>query len=68
LPFRIVLAFSPLRTDEDDPVDRPRRSTIGCLEHVPAKLNDFADKNMLQLIDLARFLFARVIPPERKAR
>ena len=38
------------------------------LEHVPAKLHDFADKNMLQLIDLARFLFAQVIPPERKAR
>ena len=46
------------------------------LEHVPAKacpgldtgLHDFADKNMLQLIDLARILFAQVIPPERKAR
>jgi len=38
-------------------------------------LHGFADKNMLQLIDLARVrcrgpsvLFAQVIPPERKAR
>ena len=38
------------------------------LEHVPAKLHDFADKNMLQLINLARILFAQVTPPERKAR
>ncbi len=30
------------------------------LEHVPAKLHDFADKNMLQLINLARFLVAQV--------
>ena len=37
-------------------------------EHVPAKLYDFADKNMLQFIDLARILVAQVIPPERKAR
>jgi hypothetical protein len=26
-------------------------------------LHDFADKNMLQHIDLARFLFGKVIPP-----
>ena len=29
------------------------------LEHVPAKLHDFADKNMLQVFDLARFLSLR---------
>jgi hypothetical protein len=43
-------------------------SGMNGLEHVPAKLHDFADKNMLQFIDLARFLFAQVNPPERKAR
>jgi hypothetical protein len=37
-------------------------------EHVPAKLHDFADKNMLQLVDLARILFAQVVSPGRKAR
>ncbi len=36
------------------------------LEHVPEKLNDFSDKNMLQLIDLERFPLDRVIPPDRK--
>jgi hypothetical protein len=38
------------------------------LEQIPAKLHDFADKDLLQHIDLARFLFGKVIPPERKAR
>jgi hypothetical protein len=38
------------------------------LEHVPAKLNAFADKNMLQSIDLARFLSAQAVSSERKAR
>ena len=46
------------------------------LEQIPAKLHDpgsspgqaFADKDLLQLIDLARFLFGKVIPPCREAR
>ena len=38
------------------------------LQHVSAKLYGFADKNMLQIIDLARILFAQVFPLERKAR
>lgn len=33
------------------------------LEQIPAKLHDFADKDLLQHIDLARFLFGKVIPP-----
>jgi hypothetical protein len=47
-----------------------RKSASGfshpALEHVPEKLNDFSDKNMLQSIDLERFLPDRVIPPDRK--
>ncbi|QXX76341.1 hypothetical protein MHY1_03181 [Methylovirgula sp. HY1] len=45
---------------------RRRQSTHLALEHVPEKLNDFSDKNMLQLIDLERFPLDRVIPPDRK--
>ena len=30
-------------------------SRVGRTEHVPEKLNDFSDKNMLQFIDLERF-------------
>jgi hypothetical protein len=37
-------------------------------EHVAAKLNDFADNNMLQIINLARILFTWVMPPKWKAR
>jgi hypothetical protein len=41
------------------------------LEQIPAKLHDlgsrpgqaFADNDLLQHIDLARFLFGKVIPP-----
>ncbi|MHB8884050.1 MAG: hypothetical protein ACYC5H_02990 [Methylovirgula sp.] len=36
------------------------------LGHVPEKLNDFSDKNMLQLIELERSRFDRAIPPDRK--
>ncbi|QXX74192.1 hypothetical protein MHY1_01002 [Methylovirgula sp. HY1] len=36
------------------------------LEHVPEKLNDFSDKNMLQLIDLECFPLDRMSPPDRK--
>jgi len=38
------------------------------IEHVPAKLKDFADKDMLQDIELARFLFGEAIPLRREAR
>jgi hypothetical protein len=37
-------------------------------ERIPQRLADFCDKNALQHIDLARFLIARTIPFERKAR
>jgi len=33
------------------------------LEQIPAKLHDFADKDLLQHINLARLLFGKVIPP-----
>ncbi|MHB8884890.1 MAG: hypothetical protein ACYC5H_07355 [Methylovirgula sp.] len=36
------------------------------LEHVPEKLNDFSDKNMLQLIDFERFPLDRMIPSGRE--
>jgi hypothetical protein len=36
------------------------------LEHVPKKLIDFFDQNMLQLFDFKRFLSDQVIPPDRK--
>jgi hypothetical protein len=36
------------------------------LEHVPEKLNDFSDQNMLQSIDFEHLPFARVIQPRAK--
>ena len=39
------------------------RAKGGLLEHVAAKLQDFAGNNMLQVIELARFLFAWEISP-----
>ncbi len=41
---------------------------IRFLERIPQKLTDFCDENSLQFLDLARFLIARPIPAERKAR
>jgi len=38
------------------------------LEHVPAKLRDFAGEDMLQHMNLARFLFGEAIPLRREAR
>ena len=34
----------------------------------PAKVEDFCDKDLLQLINLARFLFGKPIPACREAR
>jgi hypothetical protein len=36
------------------------------LEHVPEKLIDFSDENILQLFDFEHLLLARVIQPEPK--
>jgi hypothetical protein len=36
-----------------------------CLEHVPEKLTDFSDQNMLQEIDFERILIDRMIPSDR---
>jgi uncharacterized damage-inducible protein DinB len=36
------------------------------LEHVPNKLTDFFDQNMLQLVELERFLFDQMIPSDRE--
>jgi hypothetical protein len=36
-------------------------------EHVPKKLTDFFDQNMLQLVELERFLFDQMIPSDREA-
>ena len=38
------------------------------LEQIPAKLHDFADKDLLQHVNLARFLFGKGISPCREAR
>ena len=38
------------------------------LEHVPEKWVHFSDKDMLHLIEVARILVDRVIPPDRNAR
>ena len=38
------------------------------LEQIPAKLHDFADKDLLQPFKAARFLFGKVFPPYREAR
>ena len=35
------------------------------LEHVPKKLTDFFDQNMLQVVVLERILIDRVLPPDR---
>ena len=41
--------------------------TLAVLEHVPKKLIDFFDKDMLQLFEFERFLFDYVIPRNREA-
>jgi hypothetical protein len=49
---------------------RPAESQVAGsrIEQIAAKLHDFADKDLLQHIDLARFLFGKAIPPCREAR
>jgi hypothetical protein len=42
-------------------------SKVSALEHVPKKLLDFFDKDMLQLFEFERFLFDHVIPRDREA-
>jgi hypothetical protein len=39
--------------------------TATSLEHVPEKLTDFSDQNMLQEIDFERILIDRMIPSDR---
>ena len=46
---------------------RPGRGRSTSLEHVPKKLLDFFDKDMLQLFESERFLFDHVIPRDREA-
>jgi len=41
-------------------------ATRRSLEHVPEKLVDFSDQNMLQLFDFERFLLDWMIPSDRK--
>jgi hypothetical protein len=36
-------------------------------KHIPKKLLDFFDEDMLRLFDFERFLFDRVIPRDREA-
>ena len=45
-----------------------RRGGADAVEQIPRKLTDFRDQNLLQHIDIARFLIARTIPSELKAR
>ncbi len=40
---------------------------VSPLEHVPKKLLDFFDQDLLRLIDIERFLFDHVIPRDREA-
>jgi hypothetical protein len=48
--------------------DRAGASIDPCrLEHVPKKLLDFFDQDILQLFDFERFLIDHVIPRDREA-
>jgi hypothetical protein len=48
-----------------------RRPSLGearrSSEQVPKKLTDFFEKDLLQLVDIERFLFDRTIPCDREA-
>jgi hypothetical protein len=59
---------------ESDLVERKRAAcgkrnfgVFAALEHVPKKLLDFFDKDMLHLFEFERFLFDHVIPRDREA-
>jgi hypothetical protein len=43
------------------------RVSRGGLGHVPEKLNDFSDKDMLHFFDFERVLIDRMIPSDRNA-
>jgi hypothetical protein len=60
--FAIALSSSQKAHSRDMLVRWP-----ATLEHVPKKLLDFFDQDMLQLIDFERFLFDHMIPCDREA-
>jgi hypothetical protein len=48
-------------------IQSKRHRAFHSLEHVPKKLLDFFDQDMLQLFEFERFLFDHVIPRDREA-
>jgi hypothetical protein len=70
---RCVRAKSPSPENQhNEPrheVSRPAagKSSFISLEHVPKKLLDFFDKDMLQLFEFKLLLFDHVIPRDREA-
>ena len=46
-------------------IDTESPTVLSALEHVPKKLIDFFDSNMLQLVESERFLFDQMIPSDR---
>jgi len=56
------------RNKDAPPADYLQKVIRIGLEHVPTKLHDFVDKDMLQTIKLARILFGEVTPLRREAR
>jgi hypothetical protein len=72
VPFRPCRSSSILAEFKD--ISRPRKGDMLAkpgpvmLEHVPLGWKHPSDENMLHLMSLARFLIARMIPCERKAR
>jgi hypothetical protein len=47
------------------PTPSPLKVSSDALEHVPKKLTDFSDQNMLQEIDFERIPIDRMIPSDR---
>jgi hypothetical protein len=73
-PFQSASAFGSLfqniqeiTTTNLNPVCTPCLRLHAPLEHVPKKLLDFFDEDMLQLIESGRFLFDQMIPSDREA-
>jgi hypothetical protein len=54
-----------VRTKSDWPPCPVARAVFIVLEHVPKKLTDFFDQNMLEIVVLERILIDRVLPPDR---